>query len=116
MNVSYRQCCEGCLRLLEVSLDIQLVHNALQLDLEGVAGSTPFLLPDVTVHEYNCSSVVVLFATSLAVYRLTLPHPNNIFKVSIYNEGTWPSSAVCYKSQFIASFCINDPILLSFRH
>ena len=81
MNVPYRQCYEGCLKLLEVSLDIQLVHNALQLDLEGVAGSTPFLLPDITVHDR--SSVVVLFATSSAVYRLTLPHPNNIVKVSI---------------------------------
>ena len=76
-----RQCCEGCLRLLEVSLDIQLVHNALQLDLEGVAGSTLFLLPAVTVHEYDRSSVVVLFATNSAVYRLILPHPNVIVKV-----------------------------------
>ena len=66
---------------MEVSLDIQLVHNALQLDLEGVAGSTPFLLPDVTVHEYDRSSVVVLFATNSAVYRLVLPHPNVIVKV-----------------------------------
>ena len=81
MDFPSRQYCEGCLRLLEFSLDIQLVHNALQLDLEGVAGSTPFLLPNVTIYEYDRSSVVVLFATSSAVYRLILPHPNNIVKV-----------------------------------
>ena len=98
MNVPYRQCCEGCLKLLEVSLDIQLVHNALQLDLEGVAGSTPFLLPDVTVHEYDQSSVVVLFATSSAVYRLILPHPNNIVKVSIILQALGLHLQFCYKS------------------
>ena len=69
---------------MEFSLDIQLVHKALQLEIEGVAGSTPFLLPDITVHEYNRSSVVVLFATSSAVYRLILPHPSNIVKVHVY--------------------------------
>ena len=68
---------------MEVSLDIQLVHNALQLDLEGVAGFTPFLLPDVTIHEYDRSSVVVLFATSSAVYKLMLAHPNTIVKVHV---------------------------------
>ena len=81
---SFRQCCEGSLRLLEVSLDIHLVHNALQLDLEGGAGSTPLLLPDITIHEYDSSSVVVLFATSSAVYRLILPHPAAVVKVHVH--------------------------------
>ena len=77
---SCRQSCEGSLRLWEVSLDIHLVHNALQLDFEGGSSS---LLPNVSVHEYDTSSVVVLFATSSAVYRLMLPHPAAVVKVCV---------------------------------
>ena len=73
---------EGSLRLLEVSLDIHLIHNALQLDLEGGPASNS-LLPDVSVYEYGSSSVVVLIATGAAVYRLTLPHPAAVLKVGV---------------------------------
>ena len=78
--MSSRKYCEGSLRLLEISLDIHLVHNALHLDFEGGPASNT-ILPDVSIHEYDSSSVVVLFATSSAVYRLTLPHPTAIVKV-----------------------------------
>lgn len=69
---------EGRLKLLEVSLDVALAHNALDLVLDG----TDHLLPDVTVHEEGQSDVIVLFSTTSTAYRLVLPHPEKIVAVS----------------------------------
>ena len=71
---------EGSLKLLELSLDINLARNALVLEMEGAAE----LIPNVCVHESRDQSmVVVLFASCSAVYRLVLPHPAHIMKVCV---------------------------------
>ena len=67
----------GALYLLELSLDLNLVGNALRLVLEP--SSVAFLGADIA--EVNSSSVVVMFSTTLAAYRLVLPHPEVIAKV-----------------------------------
>ena len=65
------------LRLLELSLDTNLSHNALKLVPRG-AGP---VLPDICVQEVGSAHVVVLFATASTVFRLVLPHPEAIIKV-----------------------------------
>lgn len=70
---------EGHLKLLEVSLDVALVHNALDLILEG----DDHLLPDVTIRECRRTDVMVLFCTTSTAYRLVLPHPEKIVTVII---------------------------------
>ena len=65
------------LSLLEVSLDTNLSHNALNLVLRGVGP----VLPDVCIQEVGSTHVVVLFATASTVFRLVLPHPEAIIKV-----------------------------------
>jgi len=67
----------GTLRLLEVSLDTDLAHNALKLVLKGPGT----LLPDVSILELGNTQVVVLFATASTVFRLMLPHPEAVIKV-----------------------------------
>lgn len=67
------------LYLLEVSLDCSLIHSALHLELQD--GST--IVPDVSIQELEGSSVAVLFATTSAVFRLLLPHPDAISKVYV---------------------------------
>lgn len=66
------------MKLLEISLDVALAHNALELILDG----SDALLPEVTIHEYEQSEVIILFATGSTAYRLVLPHPEKIMKVS----------------------------------
>ena len=68
------------LYLLEVSLDCSLAHSALHLELQD--GST--IVPDVSIQELEGSSVAVLFATTSAVFRLLLPHPDAISKVYVF--------------------------------
>ena len=58
-------------------MDTSLVHNALKLLLTDGGP----LLPSVSIHELGASNVVVLFATSSAVFRLVLPHPEAVLKV-----------------------------------
>lgn len=70
---------EHRLRLLEVSLDVPLAHNALELELEG----TDHLLPDVSIVEHRMANVMVLFCTNTTAYRLLLPHPEKIMTVSL---------------------------------
>ena len=65
------------LRLLEVSLDTNLSHNALKLVLRGLGS----VLPQVCIQEVGSAHVVVLFATASTVFRLVLPHPEAIIKV-----------------------------------
>lgn len=65
------------LKLLEVSLDTDLAHNALKLVLKGPGT----LLPDVSILELGSTHVVVLFATASTVFRLMLPHPETVIKV-----------------------------------
>jgi hypothetical protein len=69
---------EGRLKLLEISLDISLSQNALELVLDGADQ----LLPNVTICEHGRSDVMVLFATTSTAYRLVLPHPDKISRVS----------------------------------
>ena len=59
-------------------MDADLAHNALRLQLAdgGV------LLPGPCVHELGTAHLVLLFATTAAVYRLVLPHPEAIAKVT----------------------------------
>ena len=78
MHVVYcRQCRGSSLYLLELSLDCSLAHAALRVEVRD--GST--VVPDVSVRELEGSSVAVLFATTSAVFRLLLPHPDAISKV-----------------------------------
>lgn len=88
-NNTFRHCHEGSLKLLEVSLDINLARNALELEVEGSAE----LIPDVCVHESEDESmVIVMFATTSAVYRLVLHHPELVMKVGSLQsgvEGRW---------------------------
>ncbi len=59
-------------------MDFDLVSNALRLVFES--SSVTFL--GANVGEVDGSSVVVSFATTLAAYRLVLPHPEVITKVT----------------------------------
>ena len=63
--------------LLEVSLDCSLAHAAVHVEVRD--GST--VVPHVSVQELEGSSVAVLFATTSAVFRLLLPHPDSVNKV-----------------------------------
>ncbi len=69
------------MKLLELSLDVELAYNAVELVLES-----PDLLPDVSIHEVEVCDVVVLFGTSTTVYRLTLPHPARIKQVQLVSR------------------------------
>ncbi len=73
----YRQYDNGALCLLELSMDFNLVGHALRLVLEP--SSAGFLGADMA--EVDSSSVVLMFSTTLAAYRLVLPHPEVIAKV-----------------------------------
>ena len=75
-----RQYETGVLSLVELSLDVNLASNALRLVFES---PTTVLLGN-DIHEQEDSSVVVSFSTTVAVYRLVLPHPEDIAKVSSY--------------------------------
>lgn len=66
------------MKLLELSFDLQLAHNALELVLD----EGNYLLSDVFFHEYGESDLMVLFATATTAYRLLLPHPHRVAKVS----------------------------------
>ncbi len=83
--------------MLEVSLDVPLVQNALELVLDN----SDHLLPDVCIYEYEKSEVVVLFATTTTAYRLLLPHPEKIVKVrrssDNNNRSTWFPAALVGK-------------------
>ena len=61
-------------------MDFSLAHAALQLEIKD--GST--LLPNVTIQELEGNSVAILFATSSCVFRLLLPHPDAISKVTLF--------------------------------
>lgn len=74
----FRHYFEGRLKLLEISLDVPLAHNALEL----VLGGADHLLSGATIHEHGQSEVMVLFTTTTTAYRLVLPHPEKISKVS----------------------------------
>jgi len=65
------------LSLLELSLDTDLVGNALQLKLDSSV--VDFL--GAEVHELGNEQVIVVFSTALVAYRLVLPHPEAIARV-----------------------------------
>ena len=60
-------------------MDFDLVSNALRLVFDSP--SVTFLGADI--HEVECSNIVFTFSTSVAAYRLVLPHPEVIAKVCV---------------------------------
>ncbi len=58
-------------------MDFDLVSNALRLVFES--SSVTFL--GASIAEVDSSSVIVTFATTVAAYRMVLPHPEVIIKV-----------------------------------
>lgn len=73
-----RQYESGVLSLVELSLDVNLASNALRL----IFGSPTTVLLANDIHEQEDLNVVITFSTTVAVYRLVLPHPETISKVS----------------------------------
>ena len=72
--VSTRRITENVLELTEISLDTNLSGNSLKVHFPGSV-----LLPGVSVFETH-SSVCVLIATTNSVHRLTLPHPDRLYR------------------------------------
>lgn len=61
-----------------MSLDVNLVYNALELVLE----QSDRILLNVTTHEHGISDVIIMFSTTTTAYRLVMPHPERIAKVN----------------------------------
>jgi nuclear pore complex protein Nup160 len=90
----------GTLELIEISMNKDLVGNAVKIHLPQGAG---LILSDVGVAELT-SHLVIMFATSVTVYRLILPHPEVVAKdssLSRVGRGYPPS---------ILMFVLNDTI------
>lgn len=71
----YRATSGGTLELVEESLDINLLNNAVQLKFQNCS-----LLPG-GVHIFETQNhVVILISTNQTVHRLTLPHPARMYR------------------------------------
>uniref|UniRef100_A0A670JE48 Nucleoporin 160 n=1 Tax=Podarcis muralis TaxID=64176 RepID=A0A670JE48_PODMU len=71
----------GTLELVEESLDINLLNNAVQLKFQNCS-----LLPG-GVHIFETqNNVVILISTNQTVHRLILPHPTRMYRSELITE------------------------------
>ncbi|XP_043938685.1 nuclear pore complex protein Nup160 [Protopterus annectens] len=71
------------LQLLEVSLDVHLLYNAIQLKVVNCN-----ILPGgVRIYETQ-NNVIILFVTNQTVHRLVLPHPFRMYRSDLITEST----------------------------